>query len=276
MHELLSSFLSNDSSFGKLMTRLGIIIGANLMFVLFSLPLVTAGAAWAALLHVMLKTLRGDGVLNPFKQFWAGFRGNFRQATIVWIAVLALAVFGYFDMRICMQAGGWIAGLRYPIAGFGILMVIILIYLYPTMAAFEDTIPGLIRSSIYFVMRRPWKLPVMLFFHVFPLYLTYTDAQTLPLYAFLWCFFGYGAIAMLSASLLLPEFRPFLPLVDICGDFVLDENGQKQKPEPAGNGSVRTQEGEGSAAMDSEMAGPAQESAKTEAQIREEMKRLGM
>ena len=129
MRDQINAFLSNDSSFGKLMTKIGIIIGANLMFVLFSLPVVTMGAAWTALCHVMLKTLRSDGVLNPFRQFWVGFRGNFKQATIAWIAALALVAFGYVDVQICLGADGWVSEIRYVIYALGALLVIVLIYL---------------------------------------------------------------------------------------------------------------------------------------------------
>ena len=48
MRDWINSFLSNDSTFGKTMTKIGIIAGANLLFVIFSLPVVTLGAAWAA------------------------------------------------------------------------------------------------------------------------------------------------------------------------------------------------------------------------------------
>ncbi len=218
MRELMSSFLSNDSPFGRLMTRCGVIIGANLMFVLFSMPLVTVGASFAALYHVMFKTLRGDGELNPFRTFWEGFRSNFKQATLVWIAAIALFLFGAADLRIIAAAGASgsasgssaLAFLRYPILAMGICALILVLYLFPTMAAFADTIPHLLRSSLYFAMHRPWKIPVIVFFDVFPLYLTYTDPQMMPLYAFLWCFFGFGAIAMLGAVLLLPDMAPFL------------------------------------------------------------------
>ncbi len=37
--------MSNESPFGRLMTKVGIIICANLMFILFSLPVVTIGAS---------------------------------------------------------------------------------------------------------------------------------------------------------------------------------------------------------------------------------------
>ena len=51
---------------------------------------------------------------------------------------------------------------------------------------------------------------MILFFDIFPFVLTFTDLQTLPLYAFLWVMCGFGLQAMLAATLLLPEFEPYL------------------------------------------------------------------
>ncbi|MBR4193833.1 MAG: DUF624 domain-containing protein [Oscillospiraceae bacterium] len=258
MRERINAFLSNESSFGKLMTKLGIIIGANLMFVLFSLPVLTLGAGWAALCHVMLKTLRGDGVLNPFKQFWLGFRANFKQATVVWLLTLALGFLGWLDVRFLLHQGGAMVNFRYAVYAVGLVLLIGVIYIFPVMAAFANKLPVLFRSAYYFALKNPLKLIVLLFFHVFPLYLTYTDAQMLPLYAFLWTFFGFGAIAMLTAKLLLPLFTPLLPLVDEAGDFILDDEGKPLMP------------GDEDRITDSGVR------EKTEQEILEEMKKLGM
>jgi uncharacterized membrane protein YesL len=234
------------------MTRIGIVIAANLMFILFSLPVVTTGASFVALYHVMLKTLRGDGVINPFKQFWIGFKSNFRQATIWWLLVLVLSAVGFMDVMFCRQMGGILQYFLYAIYALGIILLIVTLYLFPTMAAFADTIPHLIRNAIYFAVQKPFRLLVILFFNVFPLYLTYTDAQMQPLYAFLWCMFGFAAIALLGATLLLPDFIPYLPRVDACGDFILDEEEEERWADaPAGN-------------------------VQSEAEILEDMKRLGM
>lgn len=230
MHELIQGLISNDSLFGRIMTRIGTVIAANIMFILFSMPVVTAGASWIALHHTMLKMLRSKDAINPFKQFWQGFKGNFKQATIVWLITLVLIAFGYFDIRICQQAGGFIGSLRYGIYALAIILFIVLIYLFPTMAAFSDSLPNLVRNSIYFAFRKPFKLLVNLFFHFFPMFLTYTDRHFLPLYAFLWVMFGFGAIALLFDNLLLPEFEPYLPLVDECGDFILDPDGKPYMP----------------------------------------------
>ena len=230
MHELISSFLSNESPFGRFMTKAGIIIGANLMFILLSLPLVTAGACYGALYHVMFRTLRGDGVLNPFKQFWIGFKSNFKRATIVWLIFLVLAGVCSVNLQICQQAGGVISYFRYGIYAILVIAVITVIYFFPTAAAFDDSIPALIRNGLYFAFHKPLILLVNLFFHVFPLYLTYTDPHMRPLYAFLWFVFGFGAVTMLTARLLLPDFARYLPIVDDYGDFILTPDGKKIMP----------------------------------------------
>ena len=51
---------------------------------------------------------------------------------------------------------------------------------------------------------------VILFFDIFPFVLTFSDLQSLPLYAFIWVLCGFGLQAMLAAALLLPEFEPYL------------------------------------------------------------------
>ena len=230
MGNFISSFMSNESSFGRVMTKIGIIICANLMFVFFSIPVVTIGASLTAMYHVMLKTLRGKGNINPFKQFWIGFKTNFVQATIVWVVFAVLVVIGYFNVRVCQQATGFINMLQYGVYALGLVAVIIMIYLFPTMAAFKNTIPNLMRNGMYFAFHKPWFIPVNLFFHIFPLYLTYSDPQMMPLYAFIWFFFGFGAIAMLTSRLLIKDFSKYLPIVDDDGDFILDENGNTIMP----------------------------------------------
>lgn len=273
MNELLSSFLSNDSAFGRLMTRCGVIIGANLLFCLFCLPVVTIGASSAALHFVMLKALRGDGQVNPFKCFWKGFRSNFIQATIAWLLIAALAVFLFLDLRICLRAGMPLELLKYPLYGMLLAEAILAICLFPVMAAFEGTLPRLLQNTFYVAVKRVYIVPVLLFFNFFPLYLTYTDPQMLPLYAFLWVFFGYGAIAMLNSRLLLPAMKPWLPMVDEYGDFVLTRDGEKQ----AYTGEDRTKDPhnyeETSAAMSESR--PADENSAAKKTL-EEMEKLGM
>lgn len=224
MNPLVRGFLDNDSYFGRFMTKFGIIIGANLMFVVFSLPVFTIGAGLTALYHVMFRTLRSGGVVNPFKEFWKGFKTNFRQATISWLVFVFITGFLTVDLQICAQATGHVRHLRFAIYAIMAAVIFLYLYLLPTMAAFEDTIPHLIRNAMYFIAKKPLRFVVIAFFDIFPLVLTYTDLKMMPLYAFIWTMCGFGLLAMLGATLLLPVFKPFLPVVDSDGDFVADPN----------------------------------------------------
>ena len=211
MNTMIQGFLDNDSFFGRFMTKLGIIIAANIMFVLLSVPFFTIGAGLEALYFVMFRTLRNEGVVNPFKEFWSGLKANFKQATIAWILFVLLIAFLLADIRICNAAGGALDYLKIGVYAVGAVALIIYLYLIPVMAAFEDTLPHLIRNAVYFLGKKPWKAAVILFFDIFPFVLTFSDLQSLPLYAFLWVLCGSGLQAMLAATLLLPEFAPYLP-----------------------------------------------------------------
>lgn len=210
MNLLIQGFLDNDSVFGRFMTKLGIIIAANILFVMISLPFFTIGAGFTALYYVMLKTLRSDGVVNPFKEFWIGLKTNFVQATISWVIFVILIAFLIVDVRICDAAGGALGMLEVGLYALIAVTVMLYLYLVPVMAAFSDTLPHLVKNAFYFLGKKPWKAAVILFFDIFPLVLTYSDLESLPLYAFIWVLCGFGLQAMLGATLLMPEFAPYL------------------------------------------------------------------
>ena len=233
---LLRGFLDNDSAFGRLMTRCWIIIACNVLFVLLTLPVVTIGPAWVAMDYVLLRTLRGDGDLNPLREFWKGFRMNFKQAFPCWIAILLFAGFLALEIYWCGQFGGVFLLFRLGLVMMLSAALILTLYLFPVMAAFQGDVPTLLKHSLYFAFHKPLHLLVIVFFHVFPLFLTYSDLTNLPLYAFLWCAFGFAAVEMLSASLLLRDFAQYLPLVDQFGNILSDEEinadaGEKSEAE---------------------------------------------
>ena len=244
MNQMVQGFLDNDSFFGRFMTKLGIIIAANIMFMLLSIPFFTIGAGLSALYYVMFRTLRSDGGVNPFKEFWAGLKMNFKQATISWILFVLLIAFLLVDIRICNAAGGTLGYLKIGAYAIGAVAVILYLYLIPVMAAFQDSLPHLIRNAAYFIGKKPWKALVILFFDIFPFVLTFSDLQMLPLYAFLWVLCGFGLQAMLGATLLLPEFEPYLT--------PKEEDGTEDPPEES---TTRTQ---------------------TQEEILEDMQKLGM
>lgn len=249
MGKFLGGIMSNDSIFGQLMTRLGIFVASNLLFVLFSVPIVTAGPAMCALFHVMLSVLRGRRELNPFKEFWKGFRGNFRQALIWQLITLGAALLAFLDYRFLrkMAAPGTAGEGAQALAGvmkFGVLAVLILVvlismFLYPVMAAFRDTLPALVRNAIYFALKNPLRLIAVAAIWLVPAAVTYLHVYLQPLYAFCWFFFGFSAIVMAESSMLIRDFSKYLPPVDEFG--LPREESDSSREEESGDGQQQGQ-----------------------------------
>ena len=65
------------------------LIVLSVLWVIFSLPVVTMGAASAALYHAVYHHVRkGEDYL--FNSFWSAFRENFKRQTLCWLVPLAL------------------------------------------------------------------------------------------------------------------------------------------------------------------------------------------
>ena len=82
---------SYDSKFSQIMLKLCYGCYLNLLWMVCSLPVFTAGAATAALYDVTLRLAREEE--PPLtRQFFKAFRENFRQATILWLILLAVGI----------------------------------------------------------------------------------------------------------------------------------------------------------------------------------------
>ncbi|MBQ9251551.1 MAG: YesL family protein [Clostridia bacterium] len=216
----LMKLFSEESAFGRFLNRLYVLITANLLFVLFSLPVVTIGASLTALNYTMMKLQRGDKHFKVAATFWKGFRENWKKSTLAFLILGALVLFQLLEISWCRQFQGAVAAFEYVLVGLLVLEGMLAIYLFPVIAAFNGGLGELLRDAMYFAFAKPHWLVVNLALYVLPLWGTYAALTYLPLWAFLWLMIGFGLIVYLSTHLMLKIFTPFLPEVDICGDVI--------------------------------------------------------
>ena len=238
MGRFLGGIFSNDSVFGQIMTRIGILVGANLIFVLFAFPLVTAGPALTALFYVMLKVLRGEHELNPFKTFFRAFISNFKQAIICWLVYMAIMVVAYLDYRFLKTMGGPADILKIAVAVVAIAVTVVMLFLPPVMAAFADTIPNLLRNAVFFAVKNPLRLIAVAACVGIPAAISFLHIRYQPLYAFIWFFFGFSAIAMACSAMLIRDFEKYLPARE--EEFSTDGQSSYGEDGPSGQGKVQS------------------------------------
>ena len=87
----MKDLLNPEGVFFQFLSRVGDLIILNFLFIVCCVPVVTAGAAYAALCKVCMDMIyEQEGGI--FKGFFQAFRENFKQATIVWIVELIVLV----------------------------------------------------------------------------------------------------------------------------------------------------------------------------------------
>ena len=79
----------------KVISIAGNAVMMNLLFLLCSLPVVTMGQAWTALLTAVRYNIRGD---KWQEGFWKGFKTRFWRGTISWCILLAVDVYLMLDV----------------------------------------------------------------------------------------------------------------------------------------------------------------------------------
>ena len=140
-----------DSKFSQNMSVIFDYLKLGLLFLIFSIPVITAGAAATGAMFVGMKIARGEAP-KLWEPFWQSFRQNFRQATVATLALIVLfAILGFdwyqlFQMESTMPVR--IArGLVFIVA---LAVMMAAIYIFPVLARFEVTGRQLVRNAVTF------------------------------------------------------------------------------------------------------------------------------
>lgn len=222
--EFIQGFLGNDSAFGRLMYRLGVIVLGNVLFLICSLPIITVGASFSGLYYLCLKARRDRfrGNVRIIQSFFRGFRDGFKQATVGWLAMIALAAALFLEISWCEQFSGPVAYFKYGLIGLLVIDAVAFMYFFPVVAAFRGDMRSQVANTAFFAFSRPHYLIVVAALHVAPVVLTYANLKYLPLSAFLWAVCGFGLIAYISSFFHLRQYTPFLPALDPDGNPIGD------------------------------------------------------
>ncbi|MGX8688824.1 MAG: YesL family protein [bacterium] len=163
----MKSFLNPESPPMKFLTAIGYAACLNCFWFLCCLPVVTAGASTTALYDVMQKVVLSEES-RIISSFFASFRKNFRQATKAFLVLLAAGIFlgvdGYILFHLRFQGAFW----TFLTAVWLVMMAafcIILLYIFPLMARFENTTFLMIKNSLMTGMHFLYCTVIIAAFH---------------------------------------------------------------------------------------------------------------
>lgn len=135
----MNRFFNPENRFWAFMERVTDICVLSFFWFLFSLPVVTMGAATTALFQYTLR-LTADEEGYVWKTFRQGFRSNFLQATLLWIGSILVGLFLAFDLWCCQflaPFGVVRVAVTFLLAAIIFVYLLTIIYLFPLIAFFH-------------------------------------------------------------------------------------------------------------------------------------------
>lgn len=195
-----------DGPLVRALSDLNTLVILNVLTALFCIPVITAGASVAAMHYVIMEMFenRGDGVI---KEFWKRFKENLKNATPVWLILLAAAMFIYVDCRIIM--GGQMGLPRVmlvPLYIGAFIEASIAVYAFPLTARFVYSTGATFKNSAILAVANFPRTVLMVLYHVIMPYLLFNVSRLLPLFFLV----GISLPAYFSALLYMPVIRKMI------------------------------------------------------------------
>lgn len=204
----MGAFFSPDSKFMQAMGRIGDLVVLNLLFLLSCVPLVTVGAASAALYTVCFRmgTEREERLL---RSYFRAFRENFRQGTILWLILALFLVTGFLNTLLLYSLEGGLHYLFLLTAVLLVLAVLMFSYAFPLVSQFSNDIRSTLKNALFLSLGYLPRSVLIAGLNIFPIVLALLDLYTFLQAGFLWVFLYFSAAAYLNAILLKKVFSRY-------------------------------------------------------------------
>lgn len=202
-----------DSPVMAFLTRAADLVILNILWLVCCIPVVTIGASTTAMYHV-LRHMQNDEGASVTKDFFQSFKGDFKQATLVYLLLLipiaavvmngllilnpdnASAVPGYLTIV-------WMISL--------LLVTFVSSYVYPLMAYFDDKPWKTLRNAAVLAIGNLPRSILISVLNLLPLIVLFVNLSFFLQSSIFWLLVGSSLIAYLNMLILKPVFKKLLP-----------------------------------------------------------------
>lgn len=138
------------------------VLYCTVLFVLFSLPIVTIGASFTAAQCTMMH-IAADSCSGVWGRFTSSFKENFRIATLLWLGAIPLGAVVVMNLNVCFVQGGAPDVIRGLTVFTTALYVSVFIYAFGGLARFHVTWKQAVQNAVIWTVRKGhWTLLLLL------------------------------------------------------------------------------------------------------------------
>ena len=190
----------------RALTDLSTLVFLNILTMLCCIPVVTAGAALAAMHYVIMEMMEDrGGSLAP--EYLRRFKENLKNATPIWLILLAASVFLYADYRIISGGEtGLPGGMLIPIYAGMFVLAAVYVYVIPLTAKFVYSTGAAFRNAAILAAAYFPRTILMVFISAAIPALLFNVTRLLPLFFLL----AFTLPAYFCALLYMPVFEKMM------------------------------------------------------------------
>ena len=196
------------------LSRIADLLILNFLFLLCCIPVVTIGAAVTALHSVAMKMAREEegGII---KEFFSAFASNFRQATIIHLLFLLVGAVLFADIWFALYSVNDLGAMGYMLFGvaalLGVFSILVLLYVYPLLAKFENTVKRTIELAFILAIRHLPTTILLAAIAAFPIAFMMIPNEIVIGFLFMMGLLGFAAQAMAQGYLYRKVFDQYIP-----------------------------------------------------------------
>ncbi|MDD6572196.1 MAG: YesL family protein [Thermoflexaceae bacterium] len=159
----MSRIFSLDSPLWMLLNKITDVIILSLLFIVTSIPIVTAGASLTALYYNMFR-LADNTEGNIVRGYFQKFRENFKTATFVWLICLVIGGMLAGDLYICIKMN--IPAASFLMAFFtmaGVIFMAIVTYLFPLLSYCNGSVRKIVFMAFMMSVKEIFRTVFLMF-----------------------------------------------------------------------------------------------------------------
>ena len=203
----MKGFFSLNNPLMQLLSRACDVRIVNVLFLISCVPIFTIGAAISGMHKVCQAIVMDDGV-GILKHYISGFKANFKQATIIWLVSLVVVVgLVCFWLLITNFCTGTLAVILYIVLAIAALSVMsLLVYLFPLVVRYENTLQEHMRNALILSITRPLLTIVLNILSLVPFVLPIISFQAFMQTLIFWVILGFGFLCYMANITIKPVF----------------------------------------------------------------------
>lgn len=202
----MGKLFAPDSKLMQILSRVADILILNALFFVSCLPVITVGAAVTAMYSVCFRwdTEQEDRL---FRSYWRGFCGNLKQATAMWLIILAVLCVCCVDLFAAEKYGGIFAAMAIVFKIVLVLTLTVAGYAFPTLSQYHNTVGRTLKNALLLSLSYLLRTFAITVLNILPLLVLILDISLfIKLCPFLAMFYFSGT-AYLIRQILKPVYE---------------------------------------------------------------------